>query len=389
MVSQSFPDVEGEILRRIRAEGLTAPICGVLDLHGNFTEAMARHSNGLVAYRENPHTDARQAAVDGARLLDRLMQTAERTVTVYEHPPIVWPPTGTGTADEPMRALESLAREMEAANPDILAVNVFGGFSFADIPETGVSFSAVTVGDPDRVRSLLKELSALALSRQAQGVRRGLSLDEAMDRALEHSEGPIILVEPADNIGGGAPGDLTFLLRAFVERRAPNAAVCINDPEAVSLLWNRSPGERARLAIGGKSGEIGAEPVALEVELISRSDGQYTLEDRHSHAAGGGLKQEMGPCVTVRHEGVQILLTSRKTPPFDLGQWRSQGIAPEGLFLIGVKAAVAHRQAYNKIAKASYTVDTPGPCAENLQRLPYRRIRRPLYPLDEMEGNGV
>jgi microcystin degradation protein MlrC len=79
---------------------------------------------------------------------------------------------------------------------------------------------------------------------------------------------------------------------------------------------------------------------------------------------------------------VQILLTSRKTPPFDLGQWRSQGIQPEGLFAINVKAAVAHRQAYNPIAKASYMVDTPGPCAENLRRLPYRHIRRPIYPLD-------
>jgi microcystin degradation protein MlrC len=76
------------------------------------------------------------------------------------------------------------------------------------------------------------------------------------------------------------------------------------------------------------------------------------------------------------------LLTSRRTPPFDLGQWRSQGVDPEKLSVIGIKAAAGHRQAYDPIAVASYTVDLPGPCAENLGRLPYRRIRRPIFPLD-------
>jgi microcystin degradation protein MlrC len=94
----------------------------------------------------------------------------------------------------------------------------------------------------------------------------------------------------------------------------------------------------------------------------------------------------MRPCAVVRNRGVRVLLTSRKTPPFDLGQWRSQGIHPEELFAIGVKAAVAHRQAYDKVARASYALDTPGPCAENLRRLPFRNIRRPVYPLDEIAG---
>lgn len=393
MVCRSFPDVEGEILRRIRRwEGghgsllRDVPICGVLDLHGNYTEAMARYSSGLIAYRENPHTDARQAAMDGARLLDRLMQTGERPVTVYAHPPLVWPPTGTGTADEPMHSLEAKARQIERDNPDILAVNIFGGFSFADIPETGVAFSAVTVGDPQKARDLLRELSALTLSLKEKGCPVGLSIEEAMEQLAQHQEGPIILVEPSDNIGGGAPGDLTHVLQALVESGAPNAGVILNDPEAVLALWNLSPGARKRLPLGGKSGEIGAEPITLDVEFVSKSDGRFTLEDRHSHAAVWGAQVEMGPCAVVRHEGIVILLTSRKTPPFDLGQWRSQGIDPERLFAINVKAAVAHRQAYNKIAKASYTLDTPGPCAENLKRLPYKHIRRPIYPLDEIES---
>jgi microcystin degradation protein MlrC len=92
----------------------------------------------------------------------------------------------------------------------------------------------------------------------------------------------------------------------------------------------------------------------------------------------------MGPCCLVSHEDITVLLTSRRTPPFDLGQWRSQGVDPEGLFAIGVKAAIEHKPAYDPIAEAGYVVDVPGPCPLDLGRLPYENVDRPIYPLDDL-----
>ena len=173
------------------------------------------------------------------------------------------------------------------------------------------------------------------------------------------------------------------MLGALLEHRVRDAGVVINDPEAVRILSGKKKGQRVRLDVGGKSGVIGAEPLGLEAELVSTSDGRFVLEDRHSHQAATGEQVDMGPCAVIQSEGVTILLTGRKTPPFDLGQWRSQGIHPERFFTINVKAAVAHRRAYDPIARASYTMDTPGPCEGDLRRLPYRHVSRPIYPLDE------
>jgi microcystin degradation protein MlrC len=387
MVSESLTDVEGEILRRIRGiEHLSdAPICGVFDLHANFTEAMARQSDGLIAYRENPRTDAKQAATDAAILLDGLMQTQDRPATVWDHPPIMWPPGGTATNSEPMLALEQRAREIEVELPDILAVNVCSGFPFADVPEAGVSFSAVTLGDLEMARAAVRELNVLASSKREVGTRPGMPLEEAMLRLEEHHEGPVLLVEPSDNVGAGAQGENTHILRAFVEHEIGGAGVVINDAEAVRFLWDVRPGQRREVVIGGKSGEIGSEPLVLEVEVMFRSDGRFVPEGGASHLAYVlGDRVDMGPCAVVRAGDVTVLLTSRRTPPFDLGQWRSQNVDPENLFAIGVKAATEHRPAYDSIAKASYTVDLPGPCAEDLQRLPFSRVSRPIYPLDEL-----
>ena len=97
-----------------------------------------------------------------------------------------------------------------------------------------------------------------------------------------------------------------------------------------------------------------------------------------------GRVVNMGPSAVVRHRGLTILLTSIKMAPFDLAQWRSQGVEPKDLRIIGVKAAVGHRAAYGKIASGSFTVSSSGPCTGDLTRLPYKRLRRPVYPLDSV-----
>jgi microcystin degradation protein MlrC len=385
MVAESFHDVTGEVLTRLRQRSgwERTVIGGVLDLHANFTGQMARGADALVSYRENPHADAKEAAGRAARLLTRLMRSGERPLTVWKQTPILWPPTGTATAAEPLRSLEAMARDMEPETPGVLAVNVLPGFAFADVLDAGVSFAAVTVGDPAAARRGLEQLSEAAWRLRESGNVRDLSVTEFLRCLAAHREGPVVAAEPSDNIGAGAPGDGTGLLRVLVEQRIPDAVMVINDPVAVAAAHAAGPRARVSLSIGGKGSSLDPGPLPLEVEVVRMDDGRFTLEDPRSHLASmGGAVVDMGPCAVVRHGGVRILLTSRRTPPFDLGQLRSQGLDPRAAFVIGVKAAVAHRRAYDPIAKAHYSVDTPGPCASNLRTLPYRHVRRPIYPLD-------
>jgi microcystin degradation protein MlrC len=218
---------------------------------------------------------------------------------------------------------------------------------------------------------------------------RGYPAEHDPDSVLKSLPGavaPVLLVEPSDNVAGGAPGDGTGVLRALVRNDVAGGLAVINDPNSVEALVGLGLGGRRELAIGGKGSSLDAGPLTLEVELLSRSDGHFELEDLNSHlAASQGRNIDMGPSAVVRHRGVTILLTSRKTPPFDLGQLRSQGIEPTQYRVIGVKAAVAHRRAYDPIAGASFTVSTPGPCTSDPTRLPYSRIRRPIFPLDRLD----
>ena len=392
MVSQSFPDVEGELLERTRrVPGLeTIPIFGVFDLHANFTWRMADHANCLVAYRENPHTDARAATLIAAALLHRCLTTGVTPRMFWQHPPIIWPPTGTGTANDPMRALETHARRLEAELPEFWSVSIVAGFSFADTPDTGMSLVIATTGSESIARAKLGDLAEHALALKKTGDVTDPPLEQIMRQLQPLPPGLTVLVEPSDNIGGGAPGDGTGLLRALVAHQIPNAAIALNDPAEVIALSGLAIGQRLTLALGGRGSRLDPGPLTLEVELVSRSDGHFQLEDKQSHLASMcGDAFEMGYCAVVRHHGLTILLTSRKTPPFDLGQWRSQGIDPARLSVIAVKAAVAHRRAYDPIAARMLWVDTPGPCTSNVRSLPYQRVQRPVFPLDEVESVGA
>ena len=389
MVCRNNTDVEGELLQRIRAVpgAQHLPVFGVFDLHANFTAAMAAHSDCLVAYRENPHADARDAAVHAVHLLKRALAERIRPRTFWKHPPLMWPPNRCRSAEDPMRSLLAMARALEVQHPEFWCVNVVAGFSFADTPETGVSFSICTTGTAAVAETALKKLAACAWDLRETGNATESPSDTVLLQALAHPvAGLTVVAEPSDNIGAGAPGDGTGLLRAFLRLGVPNAALAICDPQAVAQATHHANTDATRiinLSIGGKGSRLDEGPLDLSVELLSLSDGRFELEDKRSHLASMcGDFFDMGPCAVVRHQNLTILLTSLPTPPMDRGQWISQGFAPGAFSFLGVKAAVAHRGAYAPIAVRMLWVETPGPCASRLAALPFQKITRPVFPLD-------
>ncbi len=245
MVSKSLRDVEGEILARIRQlEGAAdLPVYGVFDLHANFSPVMAGNADLLVGYRENPHIDGREASVRAASLLaEHLRNKTPRPTMLHCHSGLVWAPIHTATADDPMRSLEAMARQIEQDDIDAICVSISAGFAYADTLDTGVSFQIAST-NPETAAAHLEKLNELAHGFDATHFPADEAPSLVMQRLLaEPVDGLTILAEPSDNIGGGAPGDSTGVLRAILEYEIPNAAVCLNDPEAVSILANHKPG---------------------------------------------------------------------------------------------------------------------------------------------------
>ena len=164
MVTSQCDDPEGELMARIRRTpgAETLPIYCVGDLHATLTPQMGDLCDCMIFYRECPHTDAFDSAVLSSELLARRFKTGVRPKHFVLVTPIVWPPTGTGTRDGPMRALEDAARRIEKDVPGTLAVNVVGGYAFSNVPHAGVALSIITEGSEQSAQAALRELAQIA-----------------------------------------------------------------------------------------------------------------------------------------------------------------------------------------------------------------------------------
>jgi microcystin degradation protein MlrC len=385
MVTDDVLDAEYEIVRKVRdMVGGSVPIVVELDMHGNISPEMVDIADVLVAYDTNPHIDAYERGFECARIMKQILNEGVRPTAASNHPPILLSPQATGTDDLPLAAVHNRRREMEA-EPGVVAVSVFGGFAYADTPNTGASIIVTTNDRPELAQEFADELAEILIRERDAALPEFLSPIEAVRQAAAEPEGPVILVDSADNIGGGSPGDGTDALRAMLDEDVTDGTIILADPEAVDHCWTHQRGDGITLSVGAKEDRWHGEPVDVTGTIQAFSNGEYPCELPDNHfAAFFGNTIQMGRTVWLRVRGVNILLTERKVPPFDLAQLRGIGIIPEEQRMIVVKSAVAYRAAYLPIASKVIEMDTAGLCTPNLSRFPYQHLRKPIYPLDEV-----
>jgi microcystin degradation protein MlrC len=381
MVVESCPDGDGEMLRRIReAVGEDIPIVVTLDHHANVSAQMVEKSTALVIYKTNPHIDQRRRGLQAADILMRTILGAVKPTQALAKPPMIWNILHQNTSKEPMG---SILREAEALErrSDVLAANVAAGYPYADVHEIGPSVVIATDND-----LALAQREAARLSRFMWEARDQLEISlpdaaEAVNQALQSDRRPVILVEMGDNIGGGSPGDSTFLLSELLRQNAEQFVVVLYAPEAVQECIQAGVRGNVNLIVGGKRDNLHGLPAPISGRVRLIHDGYYEeTEPRH----GGQRRHDQGLTAVVEIHGRSlIVLTSKRQTPFSLHQLLSLGVDPRLMRYIVVKAAIAYRAAYEPIAGRIIEVDTPGLTAVNPLRFAYRHVRRPLFPLDE------
>lgn len=378
MVAEEFPDAEGEIVRRVReVVGPDLPVAVTLDLHANIGAGMVEGATVVTVYDTYPHVDAAERAKEAVDLLVRTIRGEIRPTMALVKPPLLPVPQAMFTARPPFKTLFDRAHAWEEQG-EALSVSIAGGFPYADVPDAGMGILAVTDNDREKAERLAGELARLAWSLREQMVVRNTPPREAVAEAIAYPEGPIILVDVGDNIGGGTPGDGTVLLAELLAQRAQEATVVIADEEAVAAAVAAGVGGTVRMTVGGKIDRHHGEPVPVVGRVRLISDGTWV----HEGPENAGVPVDMGLTAVVRVDGVNLVLTSKKCMPGDLQQLKSVGIDPARQKIIVVKAAVRWRGGYEPITKHAIHVDTPGLGSVDLSRFAFKHLRRPIYPLD-------
>jgi microcystin degradation protein MlrC len=379
MVTEGLDDGEGDLIAAVRDQvGPRVPIAVTLDFHANLSEAMVRAADLLHGYKTYPHVDMAERGVEATERLLDVIAGRIRPTAAYRKPPVLPPLGSQGTARGPMRRLYDLAAEMEQA-PRVLSVSVFAGFPHADVPDAGLGVYVVTDGDHDLAESLAEELARTAWAHRREFVHHGLPVEEAVARGLAVDGRPIVLADMADNTGGGAAGDGTEVLRELVRVGARSAVVaCLWDPAAVAECLRAGVGSRLTLTVGGKVDDRHGAPLTVTGTVRTLSDGRFVHKGPMLH----GLPGRLGPTAVLDVDGVKVILISLRWQTLDPEMLRFVGIEPTDQKVVAVKSTIHYRAAFEPLAREIVEVDAPGLSSSSLGRFAFKRIRRPIFPLD-------
>jgi len=379
MVSEDYQDADGEILRRVRASiGSEVPLVVTLDYHANLTEEMVRWPDALIGYDTYPHIDQVERGLEAAGLLNRMVREGLRPEMALARRPLLLHILCQSTERAPMAEVIEAAHECEH-EPGVISVTVAAGFPYTDVPHAG--FAVLAVGETRKVACAVAESMAdMVWNRRAQFACDIPQPAAAVREAFAQPEGLIVLVDVGDNVGAGTPGDGTVLLAELLKQGAQRALVLLCDPEAVAACIAAGVRKQLTVKVGAKCDRHHGEPVEITGSVRLLNDGIY----RNVGPMRDGVLEDQGRTAVVDTGGVLVTLTERRMPMWNLQQLRALGIEPTKLRIVVVKAAIAYRAAYGPIATRIIEVDTPGLAAADVRHFNYKRLERPMYPLDPL-----
>jgi len=263
--------------------------------------------------------------------------------------------------------------------PGVLNVSNFVVNMWMDEPY--LSWATVAVTDNDRALAgkLADEIAELDwAARDFKLSQKFYTPSEAVKAArksrLARATGIIMFCDFSDAVGGGAPGESTWVLKALMEEGPELVSyLTLRDSEAVNRLWDAPLNQTFTLSVGGKLDKIYNQPYEYTGQLILKGTGQ------------GGNKAEIRS-VVLKHKGVHLILTEFGEPAYYPAFFTSVGLNLWKADIVVVKNMFPFRFFFIKYYRKIINITTPGTTDPDIFALKYNNISHPIYPLDKVDS---
>lgn len=374
---RDFGESEGPLLKEVRRLCPDVPIVASLDMHATVTSDMLKYADALVGYKTAPHTDEYETGAHAAGIVIKSLEQGARPRMAAIRLPFLLAGEQSETSAQPMKDMISLLRECEK-RPGILAASYLLGFPWADVAENGVAALAVSDNDDKSARD-----EALKLAHAFWDKRKdfrfaadALEIPEAIESAvssIHDGAWPVVLSDSGDNPTAGSSQDVTSFLRAIIDDGRlthldpPLCYQGIYDPAFCEAAFRAGEGNKVSGPLGAAFDKKTSRPINMDGTVIAL----------HKAWEGAGHTD----LALVRFSGVDIVVTSGHVGCYDPEMMRALGAEPRERKAIVVKLGYLEPE-IRSIAKRSILVLSDGSTNEVFDRLPYRNLTRPIFPLD-------
>ncbi|GJM27846.1 MAG: microcystinase C [Cyclobacteriaceae bacterium] len=368
---QGLRDPESHLLGAIRKiVGDKIPIGVSYDLHANITAEKVNLCTFINAYHTNPHRDHFKVGYKAARLLmDTLDGTVQPTMAFLKMPLLKG---GGMTIDflKPMRRVFKILKRMEK-RPGVLSVSNFMSHIWLDDEELGWSCIAVTDNNPALASALTEEIADLNWSVRDHKHPEPVSVEDAVQSLLRmkwrRNFGTAVFCDTSDIVAAGGPGENTHILN-YLMHKAPElrAYVPLRDATEVQRVYELPIGQPVTLSLGGKLEKEYNKSIIFNGLLILKEETHF------------------GKTAVVQGDNIFLVLTELPCPAFSpkffsrlkLNLWKADIVVVKNLFPFRLLYALYNRKTFN--------IRTAGTTDLDVHNLNYKKIPRPIYPLDKI-----
>jgi microcystin degradation protein MlrC len=373
MVAQDYDDCEGDILYRIREiVGKDTPIGVLLDPHANLTNDMLKLSDIIVCYKEYPHTDIEESANHLFSLMEDFVDKKTNPCMVAFDCHVI---NSYPTTLEPMKSYMDRIKQLENKN-DVISISIVHGFPWSDVEDVGSKIITITDNQPDKALSLAKKLGIELFELRDKTMPHFYSIDEALKVAVQSDTVPVVLADFADNAGGGAYGDSTFILQHIIKNNINNVALGVLwDPVAVDIATSVGVSNKLPLRIGGKMGLYSGDPVDVVATVTAIN--QNLIVNFSAGVVG------YGKAVSIRVGSIDIVLSSIRQQVYSTECFSKMGIDLTQKSIVVVKSSEHFRASFKTISNNILSVKTNGTLCPDFSSIQYTKVKRKIWPLDK------
>jgi microcystin degradation protein MlrC len=361
MVSTAGPDPDGELYAMVRAAvGPKVPVVATVDLHANISERMVENVDALVSYRTNPHMDQAERAVDAARLLRGFVQ-GKKSTRAFARLPLTPASVTLLTREGPYA--DAIKYGQTKVGNGVLDVSIVGGFVFSDTPKNGVAIVVNGEAGAD-VHGIATDIAERIWSERKRFVKRLTSFEEAFQKS------GCIWSDAGDNPGGGGTGQTTWLLKKLCEANAQSVLYGVFFEPQIAAAAREAREITAKFTEG----------FSVKAKVLKTTDGQVV--GRRGIWAGRAL--DLGPTCALQIGGVTVVCVSKRKQCADPVFFEMHGLDIAAARTVVVKSRGHFRGGFDEFfpPERVIEVDTPGLTSPVLERLQFKGLPRPVFPLD-------
>lgn len=369
--AEGYDDAQVTLIRKIRElKGNDVLISGSFDLHGNLSPGFVEEIDLLTAYRTAPHRDAEETRVRAVELLIDALSSGWDPHIEFVEIPILVPGEKSITEVEPLNSIYSQIPVI-AGREGLLDASIFAGYCWADLNRSAMRVFVVA---SDKKFADKANREAALLAQQIWEKRESLILDvpsgsieEMIVKASEY-DNTVFISDSGDNTTAGAPGDNPQVLEALIRHNVKNTLFAgIVDEEALKQCKNTGINNEIDLVVGGKVDNVFGKPFAIKGKVIYLPSDSL-IGTNHESAI-------------LDVNGIKVVIMNSRRSFVTLRDFEELDINPLDFNIVVVKLGYLYPE-LRDIAPVHLIALTSGFCNLDMRTLPFKRVTRPVYPLD-------